>query len=35
MRYLGADPRAAADDVERAVMRALHNRVVKELEADA
>jgi hypothetical protein len=32
MRWLGADPRTPADDVERLVMVALNNRVVKLLE---
>lgn len=32
MRYLGADPRLPADDVERTVMRLVNARIVKELE---
>lgn len=32
MRYLGADPTRPADDLERAVMLMLNERVVKEIE---
>lgn len=33
MRYLGADPRVPADDVEREAMLMLNDRIVAELKS--
>jgi hypothetical protein len=35
MRFLGADPRGPADDVERTVMRLLDDQIAREQEAAA
>lgn len=32
MKYLGADPQGAMDEIERFVVVQLHNRVIKEQE---